>query len=306
MAQDAVQLTRSARFRVGYTVLDIGRQRNGSPETLTVAVWYPTSQEQDLHDPGIATTGNGVALEGEPPARGGPYPLLAFSHGYGGSGLGAQFLASQLTKLGWIVVAPDHHDKYSAFRIRSGRQDVNPFDLTRQSNDIRKADADPIRRQMHYLYRLEDMKFTLDELVASADWSQLIDKDRIAICGHSSGGFSALGLCGTIEQYHDLRIKAMLLFSRGAFGQLSGENLFEADELSAVTIPSMILVGEQDVADQRGTKSVSELAGDLYAKLNAPKYLLMVNDAGRLSVNDFRDLYDFLISQVETEDVRSV
>jgi hypothetical protein len=63
---------------------------------------------------------------------------------------------------------------FSAFRIRSGRQDVNPFSLVRQSNNIRKADTNPINRQMFYAYRLDEMKFTLDEVMTTNEWGQLM------------------------------------------------------------------------------------------------------------------------------------
>jgi predicted dienelactone hydrolase len=291
VAQDAAQPSRRARFGVGYKVCDLGRQCNGPTKTLTVAVWYPTSANQRFDAPGDGTTSDHIVLDGDPYAEAGPYPLIVFSHGYGGSGLGAQFFAKQLVELGWIVVAPDHHDRYPVFRIRSGRQDVNPFTLTRHTDNIRKADADPIGRQMHFFYRLDEMKLTVDGMVASEDWGQLIDKDRIAVCGYSFGGFSALGLSGTIKQYHDLRVTAVLLFSRGAFGPSFGENLFRADELSAIAIPSMIVLIEHEAADRRGTKPVAESAASLYANLSAPKYLLVTKDADR-SDRDFRDLYD--------------
>ncbi len=291
VAQDAAQSPRRARFRVGYRVCDLSRQCDGATKTLTVAVWYPTSTIQDPHEAGIQASDD-IVLDGDPYVKGERYPLIAFSHGYGGSGLGAHFLAKQLAELGWIVVAPDHHDKYSAFRIRSGREDVNPYDLLRQSDNIRRGNADPINRQMHYFYRLDELKFTLDSVVASDDWGQLIDKDRIAVCGHDFGGFSVLGLSGTIKQYHDLRVNAVLLFSSGAFGPSFGENLFSVDELSAIAIPSMILVVEQEVADGHGRKPVADVAARLYANLSAPKYLLVTKRADR-SDRDFRDQYDF-------------
>lgn len=62
-----------------------------------------------------------VALDGALDKASSPYPLLVFSHGYGGSGLGNTFLAEELASRGWIVAAADHNDKDSAMRIRTGR-----------------------------------------------------------------------------------------------------------------------------------------------------------------------------------------
>jgi hypothetical protein len=109
------------QLNVGYKVLDVKYTKDDKARTLAVAVWYPTAAQPKPHNYGGPTSGN-IALDAAPLADGDVYPFLVFSHGYGGSGLGAVFFAEALAARGWIVACPDHHDKHSAVRIRTGQQ----------------------------------------------------------------------------------------------------------------------------------------------------------------------------------------
>ena len=87
------------RFNVGYQVLDFKHQKDGQEQPLTVAVWYPTSMQPKPHNYWGPTSGS-VAVDAAPLAKSGPYPFLVFSHGYGGSGLGAVFFTEALAARG--------------------------------------------------------------------------------------------------------------------------------------------------------------------------------------------------------------
>ena len=217
--------TLQARFGVGYQVIDFKHRKDGKEQTLTVAVWYPTAAQPKMHIYGWPTIGN-IAVDAAPRAESGPYPLLVFSHGYGGSGLSAVFFTEALAARGWIVACPDHHDKYSAVRIRTGKKEnFDRLGWLRHAKEI--AASGPADRDK-YSYRLDEMRLVLDDMLTSDMFGKLIDRDRIAVGGHSFGGFTALGLSGTIKAHHDTRIKAVLLFSTGAGGYLYSE-----DELNA-------------------------------------------------------------------------
>jgi predicted dienelactone hydrolase len=268
------------QFNVGYQVLDLKYRKDGQEQTLTVAVWYPTAAQPKSHNYGGPTSGN-VAVNATPRAEGGPYPLLVFSHGYGGSGLAQVFLAEPLAARGWIVAAPDHNDRHSAVRIRGGRQ--NDFDrkgLLKHAEEIAKSGPE---NRGTYLYRLDEMKLALDGVLESESFGKTIDREKIAVGGHSFGGFTALGLCGTIADRCDARIRAVLLFSTGAGGYL-----FTEAELAAVEIPSMLYLGERErVKNQkRGEHTMAELADKVYKNLRPPKYFLEIKDANHCSFNN--------------------
>ena len=59
------------------------------------------------------------------------------------------------------------------------------------------------------------MQFALDQMLLSDQFGKFINEDKIAVGGHSLGGYTALGLCGTIPERHDKRVGALLLFSTG-------------------------------------------------------------------------------------------
>lgn len=263
---------------VGYQVLDLGITAAGHPETLTVAVWYPTRATPQPYPYGGPTWGR-VAVDGAPDAGGGPYPLLVFSHGYGGGGIGSVFFTEALAGRGWIVAAPDHHDRHSAVRIRQGQvEDVDRPGLLRHAREI--ASSGPDQRDS-FAYRLDEMRATLDGILASSRLGSLVDRDRIAVGGHSLGGFTALGLCGPLEARRDPRVRAVLLFSSGSSGYL-----YRDTELAAVQVPSMMLYGEEERTDSRGGESMAALQDKLYRNLPAPRYLLEVAGADHLSFND--------------------
>ncbi len=275
---DAGEARPSDSFRVGYRVLDLKYGRGEEENTLTLAVWYPTTEPSRHHVYGGPTMGN-VALDAKPCTEGGPYPLLVFSHGYGGSGLSTVFLTEPLAARGWIVVAPDHHDRHSAVRIRAGQKaNYDRLGLLRHAQEL--ARSDPADRDA-YLYRPEEMKLALDGMLESDTFEDLIDRERIAVGGHSFGGFTALGLCGTIQQRRDTRVKAILLFSTGAGGYL-----FRESEIANVRVPLMYFIGEREKSQKRGAKTMSELADKVYRNVRSPKYLLEVRGASHFSFNN--------------------
>ncbi|HTP64129.1 MAG TPA: hypothetical protein VMJ66_01970 [Geobacteraceae bacterium] len=265
-------------FNVGFRVIDLQYQQDGVEKTLTVAVWYPTATQPKTHDYGGSTRGM-VAVDAPPLADGGPYPLLVFSHGYGGSGLSSVFLTERLAARGWIVAAPDHHDSHSAVRIRSGR--VRDLDRQGLMHDTRQITLSGPGDRGRYLYRLDELQLVIDRMVGSGSFGGLIDRGRIAVGGHSFGGFTALGLCGTVKERLDPRIRAVLLFSTGAGGYL-----FSEEELARVKIPSMSFMGEREKGQRRGNRTMSQLAAKIYRNLPPPKYFLEIRGANHFSFNN--------------------
>lgn len=268
-----------APFNVGYQVVDFKYPGDGQAKALTVAVWYPTSARPKAHSYGGPTRGN-VAPGAAPDGARGPYPLLVFSHGYGGGGIGAVFLTEALAARGWIVAAADHHDRHSAVRIRAGP--VKDYDRRGLLRHARQIAASGPEDRAAYLYRLDEVRGVLDQMLGSDPFGRLIDTDRIAVGGHSFGGFTALGVCGTIPVRHDPRIKAVLLFSTGAGGYL-----FSEEELAAVRVPSMLFLGARERDARRGRNmTMAEIADKVFTNLPPPKYFLEVKGANHLSFNN--------------------
>lgn len=264
-------------FNVGYRVLDLEYEEGAHNKTLTVAVWYPTTAHTAAYRYGGTTHGK-IAIDA-PIAKPGAYPLLVFSHGYGGSGLGAVFLTEALAERGWIVACPDHHDTHSAVRIRSGQ--LQSFDRSGLLRHAKQISASQPADRAKYLYRVNELHRVLKGMLASDIFGQWIDQERVAVGGHSFGGFTALGLSGTLKEHYNATIKALLLFSTGAGGYL-----YTDDELHAVRMPSMLFLGEHEQTQQRGSVNMSHLSHKIFRNLAAPKYFLEIKGADHFSFNN--------------------
>ncbi len=266
-----------AKYNAGFMVIDLQYQQNGLQKKLTVAIWYPTSASPKMFQYGGPTWGN-VALNAEPLANAGKFPFLAFSHGFGGTGLGSAFFTEALAARGWIVACPDHHDSHSLGRIKEGR--VKNPDVKGTINAAKEIASTGPEDRDQYLYRPGELQTVIDILSTSGLFGKLIDTNRIAVGGHSFGGFTSLALCGTMPEYYDPRIKAVLMFSTGA-----ASYLFTEEELARVRVPSMLYLGSRERNQKRGDKKMRDLSETIYRNMPVPKYFLEVRGANHFSFN---------------------
>ncbi len=267
------------KYNVGYTVAAFLMQPAiGRTDTqITVAVWFPTTTPPQRYHYGGPTHGQ-VAVDGVPCRNEGPFPLFVFSHGFGGSGNSISYLAEALAARGWVVAAPDHHDAVSAARVR--QWELRPFDraaFRREANEIQNSG--PESRAVH-VWRVGELQTVIDGMLGAEQFRALCDPRRVAVGGHSFGGFTALGLCGALPGQLDRRIRALLLLSTGAGGYL-----FRREELQDVAVPTMIMLGERERETRRGTTSMEELAIKVFTSIRAEKYLLVLAGANHFAFN---------------------
>ncbi|MCF8480807.1 MAG: alpha/beta fold hydrolase [Rhodospirillum sp.] len=137
---------------------------------LSVALWYPT----DRSGP-VTLAGDNPAFVGIPvvenaapdaPTR----PLVVLSHGYGGNWRNQNWLAGALVSAGYRVAAPNHPGT--------------------TSRDRRPEEAARLWERPHDLTRV------IDALLAEQTLAGAVDPGRIAVIGHSLGGWTALAVAG--------------------------------------------------------------------------------------------------------------
>lgn len=198
-------------------------------------------------------------------AEPGPYPLIIFSHGLGGSRDAFPDLTSHWCSHGYVVILPTHADSIQ-LRREQGE------DLSHLRRDIRalKKDSDPMDR-------IADIRFILDHLdsielrlppsvvptspEAFTDrgpqrrepdsWPASIDRERIGMAGHSAGAFTTQMVFGVklkgllaMRSFADPRIDAAILVS----GQGTNRRALTKDSWADIHKPMMVITGSKDTA----------------------------------------------------------
>ncbi len=173
---------------------------------LPVAVWYPALNDSgaenyavydmgisdlpDLKDASLISDGHALA-DAAPAMTGAPYALVVISPGLGGSRYSYYRLSEHLASYGFVVIGIEHIG--TAVRdLVQGLADVA------SENDIQSL-----------YYRPSDIVRTTryaDTLTkAGGSLSGLIDTDRIAVLGHSTGGTTALQAGGAHVEFQALK-----------------------------------------------------------------------------------------------------
>lgn len=191
---------------------------NSNNITFPVLVQYPTMQPSGPVSFGPYTmdvSKDAAVMEGQ-------FPLVVISHGNGGSHLIYRSISTFLAKQGFIVAMPEH------------------FGNNRNNNSLENTDT-------NLQYRPAHISLVIDDLLA-ADWcSKNILQQKIAVIGHSMGGYTALALAGGIPRSRegavipvkaDPRVRAIVLMAPGAGWFLHS--------LNSVTIPVLLLMAEHD------------------------------------------------------------
>ncbi|MBV9508403.1 MAG: hypothetical protein JO323_25725 [Acidobacteriia bacterium] len=193
----------------GYQVLSLPNQPGGSnsPAALPLAIWYPSTAAPAAYAYGSQISGQ-VALNGAiTNCGGGRYPLLVFSHGYSGCGTQSVFLTEELARQGYIVAAPDHQDHGCSInntKSNLGIQDFNPAQFLNPTTWTADTGS----------YRNVDIETVVNWLLAPANgWANSIDPSRIAMSGHSFGGYTTFAKIGGWSSWYDARFRTALLLS---------------------------------------------------------------------------------------------
>ncbi|WP_040783158.1 alpha/beta hydrolase family protein [Nocardia pneumoniae] len=191
-----------------------------------------------LRSPG---RGEDLQVRVSAPATGGPLPIIVFSHGFGWSMSGYAPLADFWAARGFVVVQPTHLDSRT-------------LDLP----------AEDPRTPRIWRYRIEDLTRVLDGLdILEASVSSLrgrLDRDRIAVAGHSWGAQTASTLLGARilgpdgmpgEDMSDHRAKAGVLLALTGLGDdltpFAAEHFpFMKPSFDTMTTPALIVAGDHD------------------------------------------------------------
>ncbi len=150
---------------------------------LDLTIWYPAeaagNTEEVIAYPyatnpdttmGMEPTVTGMAISDAPyNLEAGSYPLVILSHGFSLGRTGYAWLAEHLASHGFVVVAPQHYELV----------DETISDFWRAA-----------------ITRPQEIVTVLDYVESNEKFAGLVDMERVAVVGHSYGGYTALALAG--------------------------------------------------------------------------------------------------------------
>jgi predicted dienelactone hydrolase len=177
------------------------------------------------------------------PNDAGPYPVIVFSHGAGGSQDCCEALTLHWATHGYVTIQPTHDDS-AIQRRNSGEENIR----------FPQAVRDGLKKPALWESRPQDISFVIDSLpVLEHRVPGLVanmDKDRIGVGGHSMGSYTAEAIAGAIvdlpghpgSNFADPRVKAVLCLSPQGPGQF-GLNDHSFDRLS---LPYIGMTGSLD------------------------------------------------------------
>ncbi|MER7370672.1 alpha/beta hydrolase family protein [Nonomuraea wenchangensis] len=208
-------------------------------DTTTAAAQVVSVKPVVLPAPG---RGEDLRVRVSAPATGRDVPVVVLSHGFGWSMDGYGPLADHWAAHGFVVVQPTHLD----------------------SRTLALPPDDP-RTPLIWRWRVADLTHVLDRLdaveAAVPGLAGRLDRDRIAVAGHSWGGQTASMLLGARvldaagrpgEDLSDRRVRAgVLLGTPGSGGAdltpFAAEHFpFMNPDFSGMTTPALVVAGDQD------------------------------------------------------------
>jgi predicted dienelactone hydrolase len=238
----------------------------------------------------------------EYPTRGGPFPIIVFSHGYGSSDHGYEPLVSYWTSNGYVCIRPSHADAgaipttpppappVANQNRRGSAPQATIIPLQPQSN--RMEDIWDREREPQWRNRVLDIKLVLDSLDGiERQFPELqgkMDHARIGVGGHSYGAFTALLVAGLNGTYADPRVKAVLAMSPPGPSESRG---ITAQSFATVKVPVMFMTGTND----RGANPSEDANWRKQAFENSPagdKYFVLIDSARHSSFTGQVSFYD--------------
>ena len=154
---------------------------DGNERSLLGTVWYPASNPDQLeeshaytHEVWPAPIMGKAIVDALPDTTNGPYPLVIFAHGRQSFRFQSTFLIEHLASYGFVVMTVDYEDNFATFGT-----DGYYTSLISRPNDV--------TRQIDFADTLTQGDGAL---------AGVIDSTRIAVIGHSFGGWTTLAAAG--------------------------------------------------------------------------------------------------------------
>jgi len=212
----------------------------------------------------------------EYPARstGGPYPIIVFSHGYGGSKDSYVALTEFWTGHGYVCIKPSHADSGALKSLMQQRRE----EMEKRREEMRQQGRNARGRRRQAMREGPDLSEAIWQSQTPADWrnrardiafimdslDQLeqkypelqgkMDHANIGVAGHSYGAFTALLVGGMRAfgadqpvQLGDPRVRAVIAMSPQGLDPARG---LTPESWASLRVPVMYMTGSNDRSGQ--------------------------------------------------------
>lgn len=224
----------------------------------------------------------------------GPFPVIIWSHGLGGSRDGAGFISRYVASHGYVVVHIQHIGTDSS--LWEGKPG-HPWDVIRATHIPRSAT----------LQRFKDVPFALSQL-KTLDIAPVMDFSRMGMSGHSFGGMTTQVMAGQrrgygARQYSLFRkeFSAGIVYSPGPYLHKKGHpphNFY-----GGIQIPLLMMTGTEDDSPLGNFSAADRV--EVFTHSGGPdQHLLMLDKGdhmvysgsrGKLEANPKRDIHEQII-----------
>jgi predicted dienelactone hydrolase len=172
----------------------------------------------------------------------GPFPLIVFSHGLGGSREGYEYLGRHWASHGYVSVHVQHKGS-----------DTEVWKGAANREEAMKGMRDSLADVTNAIDRPRDVSFVIDSVTKlnaeDARFKGRIDLDRVGMAGHSFGAWTTLAVAGQGspalarlgKPLADPRVKAAIAMSAPAPAAARRGNAF-----AGVKIPALHMTGTLD------------------------------------------------------------
>jgi predicted dienelactone hydrolase len=177
------------------------------------------------------------------PKDAGPFPVIVFSHGAGGSQSCCEALTRHWASYGYVTIQPTHEDS-AVQRRHSGEEDIRLLQAVREA----------LKKPAFWESRPLDISFVLDSLPRLEErtpgLASKLDTGHIGVGGHSMGSYTAEAIAGALidlpghggTNFFDSRVKAVLCLSPQGPGQFG----LTDHSFDKISLPYMGMTGSLD------------------------------------------------------------
>ncbi|HEY2345844.1 MAG TPA: dienelactone hydrolase family protein [Xanthomonadaceae bacterium] len=245
-------------YPVGYRTLSLADGRE-------VSVWYPATRAS-ASTPHAGAPNRGEHADSPVATCAARWPLVLFSHGLAGCNEQAVFITEEIARHGYVVAAPNHRDAICGV-VLERKFPGRPGSTRPPFLQPQRWTADAWRE------RMLDLRETLRLVQGDAALGRAIDPTRVALMGHSLGGYTVLGMAGGWPDWSLPGVRAVLAFSPYVLPYLAQHRLAQ------LRVPVMYQGGTYDF----GITPNVVRPGGAYDASAAPKYLVELAGATHMA-----------------------